>query len=121
MAQSALHQLGASRTADVGKLVSQLQRKPPQFDGSMEALMSGGNAMRGMALRALGVGASNGLGSLGDKSATAALWRVALDPLTNEGGAHERLRRARNDRRRGVAAGSRLRKRSVASGRRHRR
>ncbi len=84
MAQSALHQLGASRTADVGKLVSQLQRKPPQFDGSMEALMSGGNAMRGMALRALGVGASNGLGSLGDKSATAALWQVALDPLTNE-------------------------------------
>jgi HEAT repeat protein len=84
VAQSALAQLGASRAVEVGKLVPQLQRKPKQFDGSMEALISGGNAMRGMALRALGVGASNGLGALGDKSATAALWQVALDPLTNE-------------------------------------
>ncbi len=84
IAQSALRYLGAADKGSAPKLIAELKRKPAGFDGSLEGLVSGGAAMRGMVLRAIGVGASAGLGAAREVSAVDPLWQLALDPLTHQ-------------------------------------
>lgn len=84
IAQSALTFLAAADPQAESRVVGQLTRKPVDFDGSMGALMSGGAAMRGMVLRALGYGAAAGLAHAREAASIDALWKVARDPKTHE-------------------------------------
>src|SRR5690606_6409501 len=62
VAQSALRYLGMQADpADFGTLTKQLKRKDPKLTITMDALQGGGIAILGMSLRAIGVGASQGI------------------------------------------------------------
>jgi hypothetical protein len=85
VAQSALRYLGRSRDpGSFKKLTDQLARRPVKMDATMDGLMSGGNALLGMSLRAIGIGAAQGLAEWGDPRGQAALLRHIDDPLNNE-------------------------------------
>ncbi len=84
-AQSALRYLGWTKDEPSwGLLVSQLNRKPPKLDASMQALMQGGLAVLGMTIRALGVGASDGFAQWGDSKAYPILTKYIEDVTNNE-------------------------------------
>lgn len=62
IAQSALRYLGWSKDPRAWKILEkQLARRPQEFDVTMEGLMQGGLAILGMSIRALGVGAAEGM------------------------------------------------------------
>ncbi len=85
IAQSALRYVGALRDAKSWTiLLQQLQRRPARLDVTMDALMRGRVAMLGMALRALGVGAANGLSEWGDARAFDPLLRYIDSDKDNE-------------------------------------
>lgn len=84
-AQSALRYLGwAKDPAGWGILEKQLMRKPAKLEITMESMMQGGIAMLGMALRALGVGASNGFAQWGDPKAYPLMVKFIEDAGNNE-------------------------------------
>lgn len=87
-AQSALRYLGAMQDeASWSSLEKQLLRRKAEagdIDASMDALMKGGVAMAGMALRAIGTGASNGFAEWGDPRAYPLLLRYAEDRKNND-------------------------------------
>lgn len=88
VAQPALRYLGAMRDEPSwGQLAAQLERRKTDagdIDISLAALMSGGRAMVGMALRAVSVGASDGMAEWGDPRAYPLLVRHAEDPKNND-------------------------------------
>ena len=85
VAQSALRYLGRARDAQsFKKLSEQLGRRPPKMDATMDGLLSGGNALLGMGLRAIGTGAAQGLAEWGDPRGLEPLLRYIDDPLNNE-------------------------------------
>jgi hypothetical protein len=85
MAQTALRYLGTAKNPeDIAIFAKQLQRKPAELDASMKALMGGGIAILGMSLRAVGVGAANGLAEAGDPRGFSLLLAHIEDPLQND-------------------------------------
>jgi hypothetical protein len=85
IAQSALRYTGAWGDAALRpKLEAQLVRKDPGEDLTMEGIVARPLAMRGMAVRALGFGAAQGLSELADAGAVAPLDASVSDPLQNE-------------------------------------
>jgi HEAT repeat protein len=85
VAQSALRYAGMMKDqATWGVLLNSLQRRPEKADATMESLMAGGMAILGMSLRALGVGASQGLAEWGDHRAFQPLVAYIEDPKNNE-------------------------------------
>jgi hypothetical protein len=84
-AQGALRYLGrANPPRTFETLEKQLHRRPAKVDVTMDALMAGGIAVQGMALRALGVGAAQGFAELGDPKAAPILQAYIEDPMENE-------------------------------------
>ncbi len=83
IAQSALRYLGVMKE-DWGTLEKQLKRRDRSLDVTQEALHGGGIAILGMALRALGVGASDGFSEWGDAKAVAPLMAYIQDPKEHE-------------------------------------
>jgi HEAT repeat protein len=89
VAQSALRYVGvAHRGASDDRvralLTKQLNRRPASVDGSMDAIMQGGMAVLGMALRAYSFGAADGFAELRDDKAVPTLAAFAEDPKNNE-------------------------------------
>lgn len=90
-AQSGLRYLGAStrRAGAVDEptvklLRKQLARRPKDFDGTMDGITSGGNAILGMTLRALATGAAQGMAETRDSRFAGDLMAFVEDPKTNE-------------------------------------
>jgi hypothetical protein len=85
IAQTALRYVGMLRDGPSRPVLRRaLQRRPRELDATMEGLMQGGVAILGMALRAIGVGAAQGLAEWRDASAFQPLLRYVEDPLNNE-------------------------------------
>jgi len=85
VAQIAQRYVGRAR--DPGSfqpLIANLSRRPRDLDVSMNALMGGGIAILGMSLRAIDVGAAQGLSEWGDPKAVQPLLAHARDPRNNE-------------------------------------
>lgn len=84
-AQIALRYVGAAKDEKSwDTLVRQLQRRPPKLDVTMNALIQGGAAVAGMALRALTVGAAHGFAEWGDPKARPLLLKFVEDRMENE-------------------------------------
>ena len=84
-AQSALRYVGWSKDENTFGLFSkQIARKPEKLDITMEALQQGGIAILGMTLRALEVGAAQGMSELGAAKATPVLTKFIEDAQENE-------------------------------------
>jgi hypothetical protein len=94
-AQSALRYLGLSqhgRPRDEAVwtlLTKQLGRRPAAMDATMDALLQGGRAVRGMSLRALTTGAAQGFAELGDPKAAPLLVAFVEQPKNNEQARYE--------------------------------
>ncbi len=85
VAQIGLRYLGAQKDEQSWSILKkQLERRPKGFDASLDALMRSGVAMRGMAVRALGVGAADGFSELGDARATPLLLTHIANDRENE-------------------------------------
>lgn len=85
IAQMALRYVGKLQdAASFPVLLKMLQRRPAGRDVTMEGLMSGGIAILGMSLRAIGVGAADGLAEWGDARAYQPLLAYIDDALNNE-------------------------------------
>jgi len=85
IAQGAQRYLGLLRDPGAFQpLIANLQRRPRDLDVSMNALLAGGIAILGMSLRAIGVGAAQGLSEWGDRNAVPPLLTHARDPRNNE-------------------------------------
>ena len=83
--QSALRYIGWMKDPQSwGMLEEQLKRKPANVDATREALYQGGMAVMGMALRAVGVGASHGFAQWGDSKAYPLLVSYIEDKQNNE-------------------------------------
>ncbi|MEO8903249.1 MAG: HEAT repeat domain-containing protein, partial [Polyangiaceae bacterium] len=85
VAQSALRYVGWLKDApswDV--LIKSLTRRPKDEDVTMEGLLQGGVAILGMSLRAIGVGAADGLSEWRDRRAFKPLLEYIEDPKNNE-------------------------------------
>ncbi|MEO7035638.1 MAG: HEAT repeat domain-containing protein [Polyangiaceae bacterium] len=85
VAQSALRYVGWLKDApswDV--LIKSLTRRPKDEDVTMEGLLQGGVAILGMSLRAIGVGAADGLSEWRDRRAFKPLLDYVEDPKNNE-------------------------------------
>ncbi len=84
-AQSALRYVGWSKDEGTFSLFTkQLGRKSEKLDITMEALQQGGIAILGMTLRALEVGAAQGMSEFGAKSAASPLTKFIEDTTENE-------------------------------------
>jgi HEAT repeat protein len=84
-AQSALRYAGWAKDEGTFALFTkQLGRKPEKLDITMEALQQGGIAILGMTLRALEVGASQGMSEFGAPKAVAPLTKFIEDATENE-------------------------------------
>jgi HEAT repeat protein len=84
-AQSALRYLGWMQDeAGWSILTTQINRRPPKIDATMDSLMQGGLAVLGMTLRALGVGAADGFAQWGDAKAYPILVKYIEDAENNE-------------------------------------
>ncbi len=85
-AQSAMRYLGRYKDQDsYDKLLKQLDaKKDKKLDITQEGLMSGGKTLLGMVLRAIGVGASDGLGEFGDPKAVKRLMEFIEDETWHE-------------------------------------
>src|SRR5690606_21078515 len=85
VAQSALRYVGQMKDKPSWPvLVSALGKRPDKVDATMQSLMSGGLAILGMSLRAIGVGAAHGLSEWGDNRAFQPLLAYIEDPKNNE-------------------------------------
>lgn len=85
IAQSALRYLGMQNDpGDFQILEKQLKRKDPELTITMEALHGGGLAILGMSLRAIGVGASQGLSEGRNKEGFEPLLRYIEDEKEND-------------------------------------
>lgn len=65
-------------------LIGALKRRPERIDVSIDSLMQGGHAILGMSLRALGMGAAQGLAEWGNTRAFEPLLTYAESPLEAE-------------------------------------
>jgi HEAT repeat protein len=84
-AQSALRYLGWMQDQQSWSLLeNQLRRRPEKIDATMDSLLQGGLAVLGMTLRALGVGAADGLAQWGDSKAFDVLVKHIDDKQNNE-------------------------------------
>ena len=85
IAQSAQRYLGQLRDpASFKPLVANLKARPPEIDVTMDGLMAGGIAILGMSLRAIGVGAAQGLSEWGDPRGFQPLLAYVRDARNNE-------------------------------------
>jgi HEAT repeat protein len=85
IAQSALRYVGKMKDKPSWPVLNKaLDMRPEKVDATMESLMAGGLAILGMSLRAVGVGASQGLSEWGDNRALKPLFAYVDDPLNNE-------------------------------------
>lgn len=85
IAQSALRYIGALRDDKSWSILqNQLGRRPKGFDATTDALISGGSAMLGMAIRALAMGAASGFAEWGDARAVPLLLKHVEDDKQNE-------------------------------------
>jgi HEAT repeat protein len=85
VAQSALRYVGWMKDPpSYPVLEKSLKKRDPKVEVTMEGLMHGGLAILGMTLRALGVGASQGLSEWGDHKAFKPLMDYMDDPKENE-------------------------------------
>jgi HEAT repeat protein len=85
IAQVALRYVGKLQdSASFPVLLKMLQRRPQGRDVTMEGLMSGGIAILGLSLRAIGIGAADGLSEWGDARAYQPLLAYVDDALNNE-------------------------------------
>jgi HEAT repeat protein len=85
VAQSALRYVGMMKDPPSWPaLVKGLHRREPKLDITMDGLMHGGLAILGMSLRAIGVGASEGISEWGDHRAVKDLFDYIDEPLENE-------------------------------------
>ncbi len=85
IAQSALRYIGTYQDKqDFPNLTKQFDRKPPDITVTMDGLMGGGIAMLGMALRAIGYGAADGLSEFGDNQAFDPMLEYIERPKENE-------------------------------------
>jgi HEAT repeat protein len=85
VAQSAMRYAGMMKDQPTWPvLVGALKRRPEKVDATMESLMSGGLAILGMSLRAIGVGASHGFSEWGDHRAFKPLMTYIEEPHENE-------------------------------------
>ena len=85
IAQMALRYVGKLQDApSFPVLLQMLQRRPKALDVTMDGLLSGGVAILGLSLRAIGVGAADGLSEWGDARAYQPLLAYVDDPLNNE-------------------------------------
>ncbi len=86
IAQSALQTLGNYRDERAwSAFVQALQARPVHSDVSRESLLSGGMAIQGMSVAALGIGASAGLSAWGRERAFEPLLAYVHDPKQYEG------------------------------------
>jgi HEAT repeat protein len=85
IAQVALRSVGILKDAPSWQvLLDGLKRRPKDLDVTMESLMQGGLAILGMSLRAVGVGAAEGLSEWGDHRAFQPLLNYVEEPKENE-------------------------------------
>jgi HEAT repeat protein len=85
-----LSQHGRKRDEAVWALLSkQLGRRPAAMDATMEALLQGGVAVRGMSLRALTLGAAQGFAEMGDPKAVPLLVAFIEEQKNNEQARYE--------------------------------
>ena len=85
VAQSALRYVGWMKDPpSYPVLEKSLKKRDPKVEVTMDGLMHGGLAILGMTLRALGVGASQGLSEWGDHKAFKPLMDYMDDPKENE-------------------------------------
>jgi hypothetical protein len=85
IAQSALRYAGMQRDEKSWPvLLHMLRRRPAGVDVTMQGLYNGGVAILGMTLRAVGVGATDGLSEWGDHRGFLPLLAYVTDPLNNE-------------------------------------
>lgn len=85
VAQSAMRYAGMMKDPPTWPvLVSALKKRPEKVDATMESLMSGGLAILGMSLRAIGVGAAHGFAEWGDHRAFKPLMDYIENPKENE-------------------------------------
>jgi HEAT repeat protein len=85
VAQSALRYLGMqAEPANFDILTKQLTRKDPKLTITMDALQGGGVAILGMSLRAIGVGASQGLSEWRNQEAFEPLLKYIEDEKEND-------------------------------------
>jgi HEAT repeat protein len=84
-AQSALRYLGQTKEPRAWSILEkQLHRRNKKLDVSWDSLMQGGLTILGMTLRALGVGAADGMAMWGDPRAYEPLVKYAEEPMENE-------------------------------------
>ncbi len=85
VAQSALRYVGWLKDAQsYNVLIRSLTRRPKDLDVTMDGLLQGGVAILGMSLRAIGVGAADGLSEWRDRKAFKPLLDYIEDPQNNE-------------------------------------
>jgi HEAT repeat protein len=85
VAQSALRYIGMTKDeTSYGVLEKGLRRRDPKLDVTMDGLMHGGLAILGMTLRAIGLGAAQGLSEWGDHKAFKPLLDYVEQPGENE-------------------------------------
>ena len=85
IAQAALRYAGMSRDeASWSVFERMLKLRPREVDVTMDALYTNRAAILGMSLRAVGVGAADGLSEWGDHRAYAPLLEYVKDPMNNE-------------------------------------
>ncbi len=85
IAQSALRYVGMVRDESSFDLLTKaLTLRPKNLDATMDGLLQGGVAIRGMSLRAVGVGAADGLSEWRDERGYLPLLAYIEEPLNNE-------------------------------------
>ncbi|HEY4157347.1 MAG TPA: HEAT repeat domain-containing protein [Polyangiaceae bacterium] len=85
VAQSALRYVGWLKDQPSwGVMEKDLTRRPKDQDVTMDGLMQGGVAILGMALRAIGVGAADGMSEWRDRKAFKPLMDYIIEPKNNE-------------------------------------
>jgi len=85
VAQSALRYVGWLKDApSYNVLIKSLTRRPKDLDVTMDGLLQGGVAILGMSLRAIGVGAADGLSEWRDRKSFKPLLDYIEDPQNNE-------------------------------------
>ncbi|MBX3131489.1 MAG: HEAT repeat domain-containing protein [Polyangiaceae bacterium] len=85
IAQSAMRYVGWLKDEQSWSVLERgLKRRPAELDVTMDGLMQGGVAILGMALRAIGVGAAQGMSEWGDPKAFKMLLDYIEEPKNNE-------------------------------------
>ncbi len=85
IAQSAMRYVGWLKDEQSWSVLEKgLTRRSPELDVTMDGLMQGGVAILGMSLRAIGVGAAQGMSQWGDPKAFPLLLKYIEEPKNNE-------------------------------------